>query len=120
MLDHNEIIAQLARVAPGVHIATTWEGDPTFPWDGDSPDPITYGYYPHDVTVTATKIDRGNLHEADSHLGGSYSEPGGPHCPDIHGYFPQMVEEALEELGEETAAALVRKLMRADYALQNS
>jgi len=116
MLSHKRIIAQLARLAPHVHIATEWQEDHYFAWDGDGPDPTTYGYYPHDVTVTAMKIDRGKLLEAESCLGGSYSEPGGPHCPDCHGYFPQMVEEALEELREPAAAGLVRRLMQADYA----
>jgi hypothetical protein len=115
MLSHNHIITELAHLAPGIHISTTWEEDPDFPWDGDGRDPVTYGYYPHDVTVTAMKIDRGKLLEAESHLGGSYSESGGPHCPDIGGYFPQMLEEALDALGEPAAAGHVRQLIRADY-----
>ena len=115
MLSHNEIVAQLARAAPAVHIVTTWEENPTFTWDGDGPDPSTYGFYPHDVTVTAMKIERGELLQAASYLGGSYSEVGEPHCPDVHGYFPQMVEEALTELGEDAAATLIRRLLRTDY-----
>jgi len=116
MLKRNRIITELARVAPHVHIATAWQEDPYFAWDGDGPDPTTYGFYPHDVTVTAMKVEGGELLEAESCLGGSYSELDGPHCPEAHGYFPQMVEEALAELGETAAAELVRRLMRADYA----
>jgi len=120
MLNHNEIIIQLARVAPAIHIATAWEEDPNFIWDGDGPDPAADGYYPHDVTVTAMKIEQGERLETVAYLSGSYSEFGGAHCPDIHGYFPQMVEEALSELGEEPAASLVRNLMRADYEQEHS
>ena len=120
MLSQTNIIAELATLAPLVHISTTWEEDPYFIWDGDAPDPSADGYLAHNVTVTAMRIEWGALREAESHLGGSYSQYRGPHCPDIHGYFPQMVEEALDELGETSAAALVRQLMRADYALQNS
>jgi hypothetical protein len=117
MLSHTDIITELAAVAPLVHISTTWEEDPTFIWDGDAPDPSADGYLAHDVTVTAMRIEWGALREAESHLGGSYSQYRGPHCPDIHGYFPQMVEEALEVLGDSTAAKHVRKMMRDDYDL---
>jgi hypothetical protein len=115
MLSHTDIITELAAVAPLVHINTTWEEDPYFIWDGDAPDPSADGYLAHDVTVTAMRIERGAMREAESHLGGSYSQYRGPHCPDIHGYFPQMVEEALEGLGESTAAGHVRQLVRASY-----
>jgi hypothetical protein len=115
MLSHTDIITELAAVAPLVHISTTWEEDPYFIWDGDAPDPCADGYFAHDVTVTAMRIDQGTMREAESHLGGSYSHYSGSHCPDIHGYFPQMAEEALEELGESTAAEHVRQLMRANY-----
>ena len=115
MLSHNHIISELASHAPNVHLSTTWEEDPTFTWDGDGSDPATNGFYAYDVTVTARKIKEGQMLEAESHLGGSYSQYHGPHCSDIHGYFPQMAEEALEELGEATAAEHVRQLMRIDY-----
>ena len=115
MLSHTDIITELAAVAPRVHISTSWEEDPHFTWDGDGPDPATEGYVAHNVTVTAVRIERGALRDAESHLAGSYSQYRGPHCPDIHGYFPQMVEEALGALGEAAAAAHVRQLMRDDY-----
>jgi hypothetical protein len=115
MLSHTDIINELAAVAPLVHISTTWEEDPTFIWDGDALDPGADGNLAHDVTVTAMRIERGAMREAESHLGGSYSQYRGPHCADIHGYFPQMAEEALDELGEATAAEHVRQLMRIDY-----
>ena len=115
MLSPTDLITELSTVAPLVHISTTWEEDPYCTWDGDGDDPSADGYLAHDVTVTAMRIDRGAMRESESHLGGSYSQYHGPHCPDIHGYFPQMAEEALEELGESTAAEHVRQLMRADY-----
>ena len=119
MLSRNHIISELATHAPNVHLSTTWEEDSTFTWDGDGSDPTTNGFYAHDVTVTARKIEEGQMLEAASHLGGSYSQFGGPHCPDIHGYFPQMAEGALEELGEAGAAQRIRQLILADYEHAN-
>jgi hypothetical protein len=119
MLSRNTIITDLAGHAPHLHLSTTWEEDPTFTWDGDGPDPATSGFYAHDVTVAVRRIEQGQILEAESHLGGSYSQFGGPHCPDIHGYFPQMAEEALEELGEAGAAKRIRQLIHADYEHSN-
>lgn len=80
-----------------VHIAVTWEHDPYYSWDGDGPDPRDEGYYPNNVTVAAQAIVNGELVEGKSHLGGTYERPG-ERDSDIGGYFPQMLQEALEEL----------------------
>ena len=97
-----KLLADLRESRPDVAVSVSWDVDSYFHWDGDGPDPAEEGYLPHDVTVTATAIRDGKLAEGHSYLGGSYSEPG-EYCPEIHGYFPQMLEEALQELGEALA-----------------
>lgn len=73
------------------------EHDPYFSWDGDGSDPRDEGFTPYNVTVKAITVRAGRLIESSSTLGGSYfkhTEPIG----DIHGYLPQMVEEAIDGL----------------------
>ena len=95
-----ECIEALRASRPDVAITVTREEDPYFVWDGDGPDPIENGFEPCNVTVTASTIHHGELIQGKSTLGGSYFEPDEP-CADIHGYLPQMVEEAVEELDAE-------------------
>ena len=95
-----ECIEALRASLPDVAITVTREEDPYFVWDGDGPDPIENGFEPCNVTVTASTIHHGELIQGKSTLGGSYFEPDEP-CADIHGYLPQMVEEAVEELDAE-------------------
>ena len=103
--ERDKIVEKLRADRPEVAVSVTWEQDLSFAWDGDGPDPVEDGFVAHDVTVTVTSVRDGELVEGHSHLGGSYSEFGGPHCPDIHGYFPQMLEEAIEELDAELGRA---------------
>ena len=99
-----QIIAMLKKTRPNVAIKVEWDFDPYFPyfnWKGDGPDPAEdpdCPEVPHDVTVRAITIQDGVLVEGSASLGGSYSRKGGPHCPDIHGYGPQMIDRALENL----------------------
>lgn len=97
MSTQHELIEELRRTRPDVAVKVTWEEDPYYSWDGDGPDPVEDGFLPYNVTVTAMAICKGNLIEGHDHLGGCYSKLG-EHCPEIHGYFPQMLEEALEAL----------------------
>jgi hypothetical protein len=101
-----ELLAALVLERPEVCITVEWATDDYYTWDGDGPDPVTYDdpQYPHDVTVTARTIRGGKMIEGCAHLGGSYSPMDGPHCPEIHGYFPQMLDEALDELDDQLFA----------------
>lgn len=91
------ILAHLRGIAPDIAISIAWEEDPNYVWDGDGPDPQEEGYVPHDVFVYARAIIQGALVEGENNLGGVYARPG-EKDPDISGYFPQMVQEALDEL----------------------
>lgn len=91
---------ELAKLAPNIHFEVKWEYDPNFRWDGDGPDPEEEGYLPHDVNVWATVIDNGDELSGESHLGGSYKQPD-EKDEDIHGYLPQMLDEALAYLEQE-------------------
>lgn len=79
-------------------VEVVWEPDTNFQWDGDGPDPIGDGLYPHEVTVSVSTIRKGKLITGEAYLGGCYSELSGPHCSDIHGYLPQLLQEAHDEL----------------------
>ena len=94
------IIEGLAKIAPHVAIDVSWELDSYHSWDGDGPDPRNQGYSPYDVTVTAKTIIDGRERDGKAHLGGVYEKPG-EQDQDIHGYFTQMVDEALVELHKE-------------------
>lgn len=99
------IIVEMKKRFPKVALVTTWEADPSFVWDGDGPDPQEEGMTAHDVTVTARAIVNGEIVEGSAHLGGTYDDPDGSKCPEVHGYFPQMVCEAFEELGNQIELA---------------
>ena len=99
MSDNRDMLLDsLREKRPDIAVTVEWEIDHSFKWDGDGPDPEEEGLFPHDVVVTATAIRNGKIVEGYAYLVGCYSPFGGPHCPDIHGYFPQMLEEALSEL----------------------
>lgn len=79
---------------PDVAIVITSERDQFYTWDGDGPDPAEDGYIPCDITVSALTIHNGRIVEASASLGGSYFLPG-ESFDDIHGYYPQMRDEAV-------------------------
>lgn len=91
------IFAELRRIAPNIAFSVNWEGDPYHSWDGDGPDPREEGYEPHNVDVIAHAIVNGEDIEGRNNLGGVYDKPD-ERDPDIHGYLPQMLEEAAKEL----------------------
>ena len=96
------IRAGIQRLAPDVAVDVEWEEDPYYRWDGDGPDPAEQGYVPYNVTVMAEALVEGPLEGAvgKDYLGGVYELPY-ERDPDIHGYFPDMVHEALDQLHQE-------------------
>lgn len=92
-----EIKAALAKTAPSIEFLTSKEVDHSYEWDGDGPDPIDDGQYPHDLTFTARTIVNGEMVEGESFLGGSYYEICEP-VGDAHGYLLQQLKEAAQEL----------------------
>jgi hypothetical protein len=102
------ILANLKKIAPDISFKTTWTPDPNFRWDGDGPDPAEEGYQAYDVDVFARAIVNGEIVEGRNSLGGSYSTPG-EHDPDIHGYLPQMLEEATAELQSQVRGDLAKQ-----------
>lgn len=120
---------ELRSVAPSIAITTSREEDLSFRWDGDGPDPRQRGFRPYDVTVSVQAIIGGELVSAEAYLGGSYYRPNEP-LRDIHGYLPQMIEEAVTELQtlattrvlkDECGQALdfIRKVMQDEYDKQH-
>ncbi len=97
-------IELLRALRPDVVITVTREIDSRFSWDGDGPDPRDEGFSPYDVTVTASAIRNGVLYEGTDTLGGSYYQPDEP-LNEVHGYLPQMVDEAMENLDDELVRA---------------
>ena len=98
-----DCIEALRLTRPDVAITVTRELDPNFEWDGDGPDPTEDGFDAYDVDVVACTIRNGELIEGRSSLGGSYFLPDEP-LADVHGYLPQMVDEAVEEMDKALAA----------------
>jgi len=91
------LLNQLKRSSPSLAFSVSRERDENFCWDGDGPDPIDEGFEPCDVTVTASSIVKGSLREGTNFLGGSYFKLDEP-CDDVHGYLPQMLDAALDDL----------------------
>lgn len=90
-------IAELVVTRPDIAVSVTRSHDETFRWDGDGPDPEEEGFLPHDVDVTARCIRNGKMYEGTASLGGSYFQPE-EFTGEIHGYLPQMLEEAVKDL----------------------
>jgi hypothetical protein len=95
----SKIFAKLRSIAPSILFQVKWEEDRYFRWDGDGPDPRERGYDPHDVDVSATAIVKGQEVQGEASLGGVYDKPD-KKDPDIHGYLPQMLEEAASKLSD--------------------
>lgn len=95
----------LAKASPNLAFKVEWEIDEYFRWDGDGPDPVKSGYYPHDVDVTAMTVAGGELISGTDSLGGSYEKFDDVDI-EIHGYLNQMLCGALEDLKKSNSAAL--------------
>jgi len=105
MTDYNKtskvLLDELKQKRPEVSVRVTWEIDPYYEWDGDGE--LLEDMIAHNVDVKALTIINGVLLEGVASLGGCYSNEDGSHDPEIHGYFPQLLEEALEDLDSQIA-----------------
>ena len=99
-----DCIMALRLSRPDIAVTVTRKADSYFSWDGDGDDPRNEGFEPCDVYVKAFAIKSGTLLEGSACLGGSYYRPD-EFTGDIHGYLPQMLEEAIEELDKAIALA---------------
>jgi len=94
----------LARLAPSIALETIWEHDEDARWDIEDPELDANDYQAWQSEVRATAIIGGNAVTKSAHLCGTW-EKFGDHPsksnPDISGYLPQMIEEALTELGQQ-------------------
>jgi len=89
-------LERIREERPDIAITISWEHDPHYVWDGDFP--LDEDCEPYDVTVTANKIVNGKLIQGNAYLVGCYSKDGGKDDPEIGGYLPQMIKEAIEEV----------------------
>ncbi len=94
-------IDRLKITRPEIAVVVTWEEDHDYEWDGDGEDPITEGFYPYDVCVTASRIVNGELLEGTAYLGGCYSKDAGKDNPEVSGYLDGLVEEAVANLDKQ-------------------
>ncbi len=102
------IFKRLKQIAPSIHFDVKYELDPSFVWDGDGPDPRDEGYDAYDVDVSASAVVDGHMVHGIESLGGTYDRPG-KHDPDIGGYLPQMLEEAVMDLRKKRLPASLAK-----------
>lgn len=96
-----DLIAELAKVAPSIAIETTWEKDTDARWDMDPScgDPDDFTAWQSEVRASA--IVNGQLVSGSAYLGGTwikYGESPAKVNPEISGYLPQMIDEALQDL----------------------
>lgn len=110
------ILDGLKKHAPLIAFSVSWTPDPNFVWDGDGPDPADEGYEAHDVDVFARAVVEGELMEGRDSLGGAYERPGS-FDPDIHGYLPQMFQEAVDELAKLVSGATLKQAKAASRYL---
>jgi len=100
-MDASKILESLKEICPNICVTVDREEDHYYSWDGDGNDPRDDGFQPYDVSVKATAIYKGNAISGVANMGGHYQKPDEFEL-DLGGYLPQMIEEALEELQEQT------------------
>jgi len=108
-----EIIEACAIVAPSIHIQTIWEHDPDALYPCTPRDIDWQGYTPWQSEVRATCIHIGQPMVGSAYLGGTWERVGDnpeQSNPEISGYFPQKVREALEELARQLKQADASRL----------
>jgi len=107
------IIAALASIAPALNIRTEWEHDsdsrfselqaPGCCFENEDPE----DWQAWQSQIIATAICGGSLVTGHAYLGGTWEKWGEDPAksnPDISGYLPEMIGEALEDLQGRVAA----------------
>jgi len=117
----------LRKLAPSCVFSIHREVDNDFSWDGDGPDPREEGYLPYNIEVRAAVIAEGKYVEHSEYLGGSYDKPG-DFDMDVHGYLPQLLDEAISGLPKnipkhleaelKKASTFMKEVMKARYDMQ--
>lgn len=108
-----QIYATLKKVAPNIRFSTDWTEDESYVWDGNpNDDPTEFGYVAYDVDIFATAIVNGEEVVGSSSLGGVYNKPQEKDS-DVHGYLPQMLKEAAEEIEKEVSGNLKKQAQAA-------
>ncbi len=127
-----KLLEALRKIAPSVALSVEWSHDPDSTWgdisermDGENPE----DWQPWNSEVKASAIVDGVEISESSHLGGTWEKA----CdhpsqsnPDISGYLPQMLQEALLALGKrcqqtkllreiQSACDFLNAEMKADY-----
>lgn len=97
-----QILEKLKKVAPHILVDIDWTVDSTHRWDFPGPDPADAGYVAYSVDVSAEAIVDGEQVDGHDYLGGVYEKPYEEFDPDVHGYFLDMVDSAIDDLGEQT------------------
>jgi hypothetical protein len=110
------ILKELKGIAPSIAFGVDYEVDPNFVWDGDGPDPREEGFEAYDIDVSATAVEDGKMVVGHGYLGGSYERPG-EFDPDIGGYLPQMLQEAVQDLATQVSGDLLAQANAADKYL---
>ena len=111
------ILRRLKEIAPQILFKVRRTVDPGFVWDGEDPDPREEGYQVYDVDVIARAIVNGEEIEGNASMGGHYDMPG-DFDPDVAGYLPQMLEEAVGELTEQVKGSVVEQAQKAGAYLK--
>lgn len=99
-----ELLARLAAVAPSVAIETIWEHDADARWDmaPECGDPDEFTAWQSEAR--ASGVIGGAVVSGSDYLGGTwekYEEHPAKSNPEISGYLPQMIAEAVKELGKQ-------------------
>ncbi len=97
----SELIALVASVAPMIAIQTIWERDEDARWDIEDDTLDADDFTAWQSEVRATVIVAGRMVHGSAYMGGTWEKFGDAPSksnPDIGGYFPQMLVEALREL----------------------
>jgi hypothetical protein len=106
MKTKKDILEALATIAPSIAVETLWEHDPDARWDVQNPDMDPDDYQAWQSEVRASCICNGRMMTGNHYLGGTWEKYGDN--PEISGYFPQMVLEAIENLAMRLADPGVR------------
>ena len=94
----HKLIEELKKTNPAYFVETVWEEDNDYVWDGEGDDPVNEDFIPYIVKVEVSTIINGEMISGVNYLADCYTKYGEKHCEDVHGYFPQMLDEAITEL----------------------